>query len=90
MSIRETAGEMGLITSVGLTDGMDLVFGVPYQWLKVEEDATTTQRENGLSDVSLEVKWRFFEKDGWGLALKPGITLPAGNEGKGFGAGKVG
>jgi hypothetical protein len=39
--------------------------------------------------MSLDLKWRFFEKDGWGLALKPGITLPTGNEDRGLGGGRT-
>ena len=35
------------------------------------------------------MKWRFYEKDGLGIAIKPGITLPTGNEKKGLGTGKV-
>jgi hypothetical protein len=90
ISTRETAGEIASIISVGLTDNTDLVFTAPYQWLRVEEDGTTIQRENGLSDFSLELKWRFFEKNGWGLALKPGISLPTGKEEEGLGTGKAG
>jgi hypothetical protein len=30
----------------------------------------------------LELKWRFFEKDGLSFALKPGIAFPTGNEKK--------
>jgi hypothetical protein len=38
----------------------------------------------------VEVKWRFLEKDGFALALKPGVILPSGNDQKGLGAGKTG
>ena len=38
----------------------------------------------------MEVKWRFFEKDGLSLAWKPGIRIPTGNDEKGLGAGKLG
>jgi hypothetical protein len=39
--------------------------------------------------MRLDLKRRFFEKDGWGLALKPGITLPVGNADKGLGGGRT-
>lgn len=39
--------------------------------------------------MSLEVKWRFFEKEGLSFALKPGISLPTGNENKGRGNGRI-
>jgi len=74
--------------SYGLTDTIDIVLGVPYQHFKVED--TVTKKESGLSDTSVEVKWRFFEKDGLSFAVKPGISIPTGDENKGLGTGKVG
>jgi len=41
-----------------------------------------------LYDISVEVKWRFYEKDGHSFALKPGITLPTGDEDSGLGSGR--
>lgn len=45
-------------------------------------------RESGISDLSLEVKWRFSEKEDLSFALKPGITIATGNEKKGLGKGR--
>lgn len=74
--------------SYGLTDDIDIVIGVPYQHIKVEDTLTT--KESGMSDSSIEIKWRFFDKDGLSLALKPGVSIPTGDENKGLGSGKVG
>ncbi|MCX5805087.1 MAG: hypothetical protein NT010_03310 [Proteobacteria bacterium] len=63
---------------------MDLVAGFPYIWGRVKENVETVFNANRLSNISLEIKWRFFEKDGLGLALKPGITLPTGNHWNNF------
>ncbi|MBZ0158039.1 MAG: transporter [Alphaproteobacteria bacterium] len=76
------------VISYGLTDTMDLVLGISYLSVRTKEDGETS-REKGISDTSLEVKWRFYEKDGLSFALKPGITLPTGDEDKGLGAGRV-
>ena len=46
--------------------------------------------ENGISDTVFDVKWRFFEKDGLGLAFKPGVSFPTGDDEKGLGTGKTG
>ena len=46
------------------------------------------QKADGFSDVAIEAKWRFFEKNGFSMALKPGITLPTGNEEKDLGNGR--
>jgi len=90
VTTKETGGEIGTILSYGILDNIDIVLGTPVQWFKVREDneLTTKNKESGISDLSLEVKWRFYEKDGLSFALKPGITLPTGNEKKGLGNGR--
>ncbi len=86
---KTTGGELATVLSYGITDNLDIVLGLPYQWNKIKKDRTVESDVDGISDISLEVKWRFFEKDGLSLALKPGITLPTGDENKGLGNGKV-
>ncbi|MBU0646727.1 transporter [Patescibacteria group bacterium] len=81
--------EAALTLTYGLTKDLDFVVTAPYQWLSTHQNGELIARENGISDMSLDLKWRFFEKDGWGLALKPGITLPTGNEEKGLGGGRT-
>lgn len=90
VTTKETGGEIGTIFSYGILDNIDIVLGMPFQWFKVREynELTTKNKESGISDLSLEVKWRFYEKDGLSFALKPGITLPTGNEKKGLGNGR--
>jgi len=90
VSVKSTGGQAGSTLSYGIIDNADLVLNVPYGWGKVTEDGVSTYDEKGLSDISLEVKWRFFEKDGLSFGLKPGISLPTGNHEKGLGAGKTG
>lgn len=87
--IKEKETEASGVVTYGIIDNIDIVAGFPYVWAKVKEDGETVFKTNRLSDISLEAKWRFFEKDGFGLALKPGITLPTGNYKKGFGTGRV-
>jgi len=86
--IKEQGGEIAAILTHGMMENMDIVLGVPYQWLKVREDYDVTDDKDGLSDISLEMKWRFFENEGFAFALKPGITVPTGNEDKGLGNGR--
>lgn len=76
------------VLSYGIVDQLDVVLGVPYQQVGTEGFGTTTT-ERGISDTSIEVKWRFYEKDGFSLALKPGLLLPTGDESKDLGNGKV-
>jgi hypothetical protein len=90
VTAESTGAEAVAILSYGLTENADLVLSLPYQWGKVKEEGITLSDEKGISDTTIEIKWRFFEKDGLMLALKPGLIIPTGNEGKGLGAGKVG
>ncbi len=46
--------------------------------------------ESGLGDVRLEAKFGCDCRRGWDLALKPGFSLPAGDEARSLGAGKGG
>jgi hypothetical protein len=88
-TIKETSSEVAVAFSYGALDNLDVVVGLPYQWNTAREDSEVISDEDGISDISLEVKWRFYEADGLGLALKPGISLPTGNEDKCLGNGKV-
>ena len=74
--------------SYGLSDTMDLVFGLPYISVQVE-DAVTTTAERGAMDMSIELKARVYEKNGLSFAVKPGVSLPTGDEEKGLGNGKA-
>jgi hypothetical protein len=89
VTTKETGGEVAAILSYGIIDNVDIVLGLPYQWTKTKEDGEVTSDVDGISDISLEAKWRFFEKDGLSFALKPGITLPTGDENKGLGNGRA-
>lgn len=78
---------LGTTFSYGIIDPLDLVIGISYQFLKTENDALI--KNEGLADISLDLKWKFYERDNLALALKPGITLPTGDEQKSLGTGKA-
>lgn len=88
IEIKETGTELSGTLTYGLTESLDMVIGLPYSWNRIREDDNTVSNANGFSDISLEAKWRFFEKNDYGFAFKPCITLPSGNEEKGFGTGR--
>ncbi len=75
------------VLSIGLRDDVDVVSGISYQRTTVE-DAGSRVTQSGAGDFALDVKWRFYERGGLGLAVKPGLTLPTGDDAKGLGAGK--
>ena len=68
------------VLSYGFIEKADLQIGLPYQDNGVEK---------GEGDTAIDVKWRFWESGPVSLGLKPGITLPTGNEDRGLGAGRV-
>lgn len=76
------------VLSYGITDVADIVLGISYKHIRAGDTEHTTTI-NGISDASAEVKWRLWEKDGVSFALKPGMTLPTGNDEKGLGSGKT-
>ncbi len=90
ITTKTTGGETAATLSYGIVENVDLVLTLPYQWVKVEEGGLITSDEDGISDVVLEAKWRFFEKSGYSLALKPGIIFPTGDDDKGLGTGRTG
>lgn len=83
----ETA--LGATLFAGLTDTIDIVLGTPYLFLREKDETGQWNRENGISDISLAVKWRFYEHEGLSFALKPGVTLPTGDKDNGIGDGKL-
>lgn len=76
------------VLSYGVGDALDLVIGAAYQRFEIKQEGTRTS-ERGLTDAVLQLKWRFYEKDGLGFAVKPGISIPTGNEQRGLGRGAL-
>jgi hypothetical protein len=89
-SFKSTGGQAAATLSYGVAENVDLVLSLPYLWGKTEVNEITLYDEQGIGDAVLEMKWRLFEKDGFSLALKPGISIPTGNDEKGLGAGLLG
>ena len=89
-SLESTGSQVATTLSYGMIESADLVLSLPYQWGKVKQDGVTLYDEKGISETTFEVKWRFYEKDGLSLALKPGARIPTGDDEKGLGAGKTG
>jgi len=89
ITVKATGTDAAMFLSYGVIDTADLVVGVPYQWHREKRDGAITARDSGISDISLDLKWRFFDDKNLSMALKPGISIPVGDEDKGLGAGKT-
>lgn len=90
VSIKSTGGQAAMALTYGASDGIDIAVGLPYLWIKEKDDGVQVINEHGVSDATVDVKWRFFEKEGLSFAVKPGMSSPTGDEDKGLGAGKAG
>jgi len=78
--------DLSATLTYGIIETVDIVLGIPYQaW--DSDDSESLAEGNGIADLAMEAKWRFYEEEGLSLALKPGFTIPTGNEEKGLGAG---
>jgi len=87
--VKEEDIEVSTVITYGIKDNLDLVLGVPYVRKKTKENGVTIFSKEKLSDITIEAKWRFFEKDGLGIAIKPGISVPSGDYKQGFGTGRI-
>jgi hypothetical protein len=74
----------------GILDPLDVIVTVPYLFVRQTQGDITTNND-GVGDISLALKWRFYGEKEKGLqfAIKPSITLPTGNEQMGLGSGQA-
>ncbi|MEM5785950.1 MAG: transporter [Syntrophobacteraceae bacterium] len=87
--VTDTGNSFDFVFTGGLTDTVDLVLGIPLLHVR-SKSVDSDDSVFGAGDLGLEVKWRFFERDTFSLALKPGLSIPSGDDEKGLGSGRVG
>jgi long-subunit fatty acid transport protein len=85
--VTERTTDLAAVLSWGATDNLDVILGLPYQRVTVEQDGSRDTESSG-GDIAMGLKWRFYEKDLLSFALRPAVTLPTGDEKSGLGAGK--
>jgi hypothetical protein len=89
VTTKNRENEIKAAITYGLIDNIDVILGIPYQWKKEKVNDAVLSDVNGIADVSLEIKWRFFEKEGLSFAFKPGLAIPTGDKDKDLGAGRT-
>ena len=89
-AVEVTGMEVGATLAAGVHEDIDFIVGMPFIWYEVEVAGATVADEQGPGDVVVEAKWRFHDRDGFSLAVKPGLSLPSGDEDKELGTGEVG
>ena len=77
------------VLTYGLGETVDIALGLNYLRSRVSENGLMVDEASGRSDSSLELKWRFYDADGLSFAVKPGISLPTGDENRGLGLGRT-
>ncbi len=77
------------VLTYGILDNLDVALGLNHLRHRTTQDGIVTAEASGKSDSSLELKWRFYDKDDLSLALKPGVTLTTGDENRGLGTGRT-
>ncbi len=80
--------DLSATLTYGIIDPLDIVLSIPYQFWR-EDDSDSVENDDGMGDLTIESKWRVYEKEGLSVALKPGITIPTGDDDKGLGTGKT-
>ena len=91
-TIEEDAGKQklaltALTLSYGVVDSVDLIVSVPYLKLGASE-SNGTPGTQGMGDIGLDVKWRFYEEGKLSVAIKSGLTFPTGDDVLNLGAGR--
>ena len=67
---RYNGGQIAATIGLGVTDKMDLVFGVTRPWGSGDTDGISFN-DPGSVDFSLGMKWQVYEHEGFSIAVKP-------------------
>jgi hypothetical protein len=76
------------VLTYGVRDPLDVLLTVPHLRLGASA-ADGTPGRDGLADVSLDLKWRFYERGPVSAALIPGVRVPTGDDTRGLGTGRL-
>ena len=71
--------EAAVALSYGVAKDLEIQIEQPYVRLRASDGMNDTEIK-GRTDVQLELKWNFYERDGVGLLLKPVLALPTGSD----------
>ena len=89
VTVKETDYVVVPTFTYGLLDRVDLFAAAPYARTASAIGTEPTLRVGGISDTAIGVKWRFFDRQGSSLAVKPFVTFSTGKVEKGLGTGRT-
>lgn len=87
--VRENTVNTNATFTYGVHDNVDAILTLPHRRIGSEAGDGSRTVNRGQGDIGLDVKWRFYEKDDLSFALKPGLTMPTGDETKNLGSGRA-
>lgn len=67
---KANGAQLATAVGVGLTGNIDATFGLTRPWGSGETDGISFT-DAGSTDLSINLKWRFYEQEGFGVAIKP-------------------
>lgn len=76
------------VFSCGISEKTDVVIAYPFVYTSSAENSSMLVA-TGFSDHILELKFAFFEKQLFSLAIKPGVSVPTANYEQGLGSGRM-
>jgi len=87
--IKTETGRSKVQLTYGMLDPLDIILDIPYLFVQQTQAGETTSND-GIGDITLSLKWRFYGEKEKGLkfAIKPSVTFPTGDEAKGLGFGR--
>jgi len=88
VELRSRVTAFNPVLTYGFRDTLDIALGGNYLRQKDSQNGAEVTT-SGTADSTLELKWRFYDDNGFSMALKPGLSLPTGDENKGLGSGKT-
>lgn len=84
----ENTSEVLPVLTYGFNDKCDFVLCYPFLFSSLSSDTSTTKIA-GFSDLSIELKYRFYKGEHLSLGIKLGISFPTGNYNEGLGSGRA-
>jgi hypothetical protein len=84
----ENSSEISPVFTYGINDKIDIVLCYPFLYSTTTADSSITKMA-GFSDLSLELKYRFYKGEHLSFAVKPGISFPTGSYNEGLGSGRL-
>lgn len=86
-AIRERSDSSAAVLSYGAGKSTDVILTVPYERTRTEGEIH--ELTDGLGDIEIAAKSRFFEFGQTSLAVRPGISFPTGDDRDGLGSGRI-